>query len=72
MYAFPQPLSILYRALYTTKGFIMIHYERKRNMIDNDGKKVTAIFYFTREIFQEICNERRLGKMPTKTSYSYV
>jgi len=51
---------------------IYIHYERKRNMIDNDGKKVRAIFYFTREIFQEICNERRLGKMPTKTSYSYV
>ena len=51
---------------------IYIHYERKRNMIDNDEKKVRAIFYFTREIFQEICNKRRLGKMPTKTSYSYV
>ena len=51
---------------------IYIHYERKRNMIDNDEKKVRAIFYFTREIFQEICNERKLGTMPTKTSYSYV
>ena len=53
---------------------IHIHYEIKRDVIDNDGEKVRLSFISLRDVtkFPTDLLRRKHGKRPTKTSKSYI